>query len=119
MALPPAADDDRLDQVWEMIAVKFGFKAYVDQGCNHEGTVCAEILARVANEFRSDGGGSDDDSGGGDKKGATKKLDDPMTRDAKAVVITEIAVLPLDVHTPMELARALVQLGTWIDTQRR
>lgn len=47
IALPPAAKDVGLDRIREMIAARFGFRAFTDQGIDHDGLEAAEAAASV------------------------------------------------------------------------
>ena len=47
LALPPAAKDIGLDRIREMIAARFGFRAFSDQGSTHDGLEAAEAAAKV------------------------------------------------------------------------
>ena len=47
LALPPAAKDSGLDRIREMIAARFGFRAFSDQGSTHDGLEAAEAAAKV------------------------------------------------------------------------
>mmetsp|Transcript_7222 Transcript_7222/g.10542 ORF Transcript_7222/g.10542 Transcript_7222/m.10542 type:complete len:682 (-) Transcript_7222:426-2471(-) len=76
LALPPAADDDGLDRVREMIAARFEFTAYVDQSCEHDGVVASTAVSQL-------------------KEASVKKNRSDGERDNGAVVMTEISLSPI------------------------
>ena len=97
LALPPAAKDAGLDRIREMIAARFGFRAFTDQGIDHDGLAAAEAAASV---IETSGACTDG-------KGAPKKSAVGTLRKAAEVVMIEIEV-SANHCVPVDLRNALL-----------
>lgn len=102
LALPPAVKDTGLDRIREMIAARFGFRAFTDQGVDHDGIEAAEAAASVIET--SGGAGTKQTTNG---KGEPKKLAAGTLRKAAEVVMIEVEVSPVDC-VPIDLRNALL-----------
>ena len=101
IALPPAAKDVGLDRIREMIAARFGFRAFTDQGIDHDGLEAAEAAASV---IETSGADTTQTSNG---KGEAKNSAAGTLRKAAEVVMMEVEVSPVDC-VPIDLRNALL-----------
>lgn len=101
IALPPAAKDAGLDRIREMIAARFGFRAFTDQGIDHDGLEAAEAAASV---IETSGAGTKQTTNG---KGEANKPAAGTLRKAAEVVMIEVEVSPVDC-VPIDLRNALL-----------
>ena len=101
IALPPAAKDTGLDRIREMVAAKFGFRAFTDQGIDHDGLEAAEAAASI---IETNGAGTKQTTNG---KGEAQKSAAGTLRKAAEVVMIEVEVSPVDC-LPIDLRNALL-----------
>ena len=85
-----------------MIAARFGFRAFTDQGVDHDGLEAAEAAASVIET--SGGAGTKQTTNG---KGEPKKSAAGTLRKAAEVVMIEVEVSPVDC-VPIDLRNALL-----------
>ena len=97
LALPPVEMDEH-DKVRELIAAKLGFRAYVDQGCDHDG----KHISKLAGECMVRFGEYENKA-----ESRTKKVQNKTARDEGCTLIKEI---PVSVHDPCceEVVAAMV-----------
>jgi len=100
LALPPAAKDAGLDRIREMVAARFGFRAFTDQGIDHDGLEAAEAAAKV---IETSGTVTKTTNGKGEAKASTAGT----PRKATEVVMIEVEVSAKNI-LPIELRNALL-----------
>mmetsp|Transcript_9812 Transcript_9812/g.14626 ORF Transcript_9812/g.14626 Transcript_9812/m.14626 type:complete len:837 (+) Transcript_9812:522-3032(+) len=108
LALPPADCDGGLDRVREMVAARFGFCAYVDQGCHHSGLSSALAAAKAAQQDM-DSCSTEEETKKELRSGKNETQEKAVgsKRDNGSAVMTEVSVSLQD-PCPGDLLRALL-----------